>query len=283
MTADSDSSRHAVPTGPAAEPPPVLPALPSGLSGRLVVPIVLNWAGAVLVISAVLGGKLEAYLTRDLPTSQGGLYITVFALTGVLGLPLAMRASHLHGTKRVLGVVCGFGILGNTITVLAPTFTVAVIGHAIAGLYTAVGPLALFATRACFPRRKFPLVLASVLATIGLFVVATNAVAGPVLEAIGWRGSVGCLIVLTAAALLLLRALPNTPARSVNLKDLAVPSRLLDATAPLLVTFGLVKGSAWGWTSPEVLGAVGAGAALGVLLAMRARSLKRRSAVVNAD
>ncbi|WP_406430535.1 MFS transporter [Streptomyces sp. NBC_00631] len=281
MTADSDSTHSAVPTDPAVEPPVVLTLPPGGVSRRLLVASVLNWAGAVLVISAVLGGKLEAYLTRDLPTSQGGLYSTVFALTSVLGLPLAMRASHLHGPKRVLGVVCAFGILGNTITVLAQTFAVALIGHAIAGLYTAVGPLALFATRDCFPRKKFPFVLLSVLATIGLFVVVTNEVSGPLLEAIGWRGSVGCFIALTAVAMLLLKAVPNTPPRDVKLKDLDVPSRLLDATAPLLVTFGLVKGSAWGWTSPEVLGVVGAGAVLGVLLAMRARSVKRRTTALD--
>ncbi|MGW0460763.1 MFS transporter [Streptomyces tendae] len=278
MPAESAPSTPVLIASSDAVPSPTS-ALPShGGFRRFLALFALNWPGIVLVISAVLSGTVQADMVDDLPTSHGGLYTLVFALTSLLGMPLALKASDLHGKKRILGVACVLGIIGNAITLAAPTFMVALLGHAIAGLYTAAGPLSLFAVRDCFPRKRFPIVLLCILAIIGFFVAVTQAVSGALVDTLGWRTSVGCLIVLTVLAMLLLKAVPPVPPREVRFKDLDVPNRILDATSPMLLTLGVIKGGDWGWTSPATLGTIGVGVVLGVILGMRARAAKRRAA-----
>lgn len=236
--------------------------------------LALNWPGMLLVIGAVLAGKIQPALVRDLPTPYDDWYRPVFVLAGLLAVPLAMRAGDVHGRKRALIAVGLFGLGGQIVTALAPTFAVALFGHAVRGFYTPAGPLSMLAMRDCFPRRKFPLVVLCVLLLIGLLVVGTGVASDLIVEALGWRGVVWCLVVLSVLALGLLALAPADDLREVSLRTLDIPGRLLLGGGPMFVMLGVLKGADWGWTSPGVLGAIGIGLVLGVLSWVRARSAR---------
>lgn len=208
MTSNQPPATGSATTDRTAEGP--MAPRPTWLTGprRPLVLLALNWPGVLLVISAVLAGKIQPELVRDLPTAHGGWYTPVFVLVSLLAIPVAVRAGRVHGWKRALVAVVLCGLGGQVVTALAPTFTVALVGHAVTGIYTAAGPLCLLAMRDCFPRRKFPLVVLGVLGVIGLFVAATSAASGVLLATLGWRGVTWCLGALSMLALVLLAVVP---------------------------------------------------------------------------
>lgn len=272
MKSNPPSSPHAASAAPSATIVGPTPA--AGVRKRPLVLLALNWPGMLLVISAVLAGSIQPALVADLSTAHGDWYTLLFVLLSLLVIPLGMKAGEVHGPRRVLLVVAVCGAAGQALTAVAPTFTVALVGHALTALYTPAGPLCLIAMRDYFPRRRFALVVMSILVVIGALVAATNAMSGTLLDAVGWRGASWCLVVLTALALALLVFVPGKPPQRFMLNELDVPERLLHGSVLVLVVLGLLKGGDWGWSSPAVLCTIGGGILLGLLATVRARSAR---------
>ncbi|MGW4026655.1 hypothetical protein [Streptomyces sp. NPDC005009] len=223
-----------------------------------------------MVVCAVSSGKLEPEILADLPASHGDWFSLVFVLATLLGCPAAIRIGELYGKRRAVEVVCAVGVVGQVVTLAAPGFSVALAGHAVAGLYVAVGPVSLFALGDCFPgRRDFVLCVLAVIVMSALTAALTAAVTPSLLDAIGWCGTAALLAGLIAGAALLMRVVPPHPATGVRFREVGLAARLLDGAGPALIVTGLVMGVKWGWTSAFALTTLGAGAACVALLVLR--------------
>ena len=109
--------------------------------------LALNWPGVLLVISAVLAGKIQPELVRDLPNRTPRPIHAGLRPGEPPGHSPRPEAGDVRGRKRaqVAVGVCGLG--GQVVTALAPTFTVTLVGHTVTGLYTPAGPLCLLVMR----------------------------------------------------------------------------------------------------------------------------------------
>ncbi|MFC8086940.1 hypothetical protein [Streptomyces sp. NPDC057340] len=229
-----------------------------------------NLPGLLLVVCAVSSGKLEPRIVADLPTSHPDWFSLTFVLATLLGCPAAIRIGELYGKRRAVEVVCAVGVAGQLVTLAAPGFGVALAGHALAGLYVAVGPVSLFALGDCFPgRRNFVLCVLAVIVMSAATAALTTAVTPALLDAVGWRGMSALLAGLIAVAALLLRTVPRHPATGVRFAEVGLAARLLDGAGPALLVTGLVMGTKWKWGSAFVLTALGVGAGLVALLVLR--------------
>lgn len=234
--------------------------LPEGAFRKWLALFAWNLPGLLLVVCAVSSGKIETGLVGDLPTSHRDWFSMVFLTASLIGFPTAIRIGEVYGRRRSIELVCAVGVLGQLVITAAPSFGVALTGHAIAGLYTALGPVCLFALGDAFPgRRNFALCVLAVIVMSGATAMLTNAVMPSLLEAVGWRGTTGVLAALLVLAAVLMRTVPRYPATGARFSEVGLGNQVLVGAGPALIIVGLVKGLSWGWSSAFVLSALGAG------------------------
>ena len=216
---------------------------------------------------------------RSLGTSVASLswvlngYSIVFA---ALLVP-AGRMSDRNGRKR--GFLSGVAVftLASAACAAAPTVQVLVAAR----LAQAIGaallvPSSLGLLLAAFPVDRRPVAVSRMTA-----VTAASAALGPVLggalAAVDWRLIFLLNVPVGAAAILAgTRMLPVVSKIATPVPDLAGSAAVALSIAAL--SFGLVKGDDWGWTSPRVLSALAACVVLGG--AFLRRSTRHRAPVI---
>ncbi|MEU6537174.1 MFS transporter [Streptomyces sp. NPDC047000] len=246
----------------------------------------LIWPGQLLVVAGIVAANSQPQIAQHFHTTQIAWFSLAFTLATVVATPFAVRLGDMHGKRRVMLVLAAAGLVGDLITVLAPTYPVMVLGRVVGGLYGPVAVLVLAAVRDLFPPRKVTMALGTVAGSVGVLSLLAPLLSGWLLDAFGWRGALWFLVVSTVVAALSLLAVPETPRRAVAGR-LDVTGALLLGGGLALVVFGVGQGSGWGWTSVGAAGAIGAGlAALGLFVAVELRvaapildlrMLKRRS------
>ncbi|WTW92796.1 MFS transporter [Streptomycetaceae bacterium NBC_01309] len=184
-------------------------------------------------------------------------YVIVFA--GLL-IP-AGAVGDRFGRKGALLAGLALFTAGATVSAAAPGVPVLLAGRAITGAGAAlVMPATLsILIHATAPARRPQAIATWTLAT-GIGGLLGNAIGGPVLEYLPWRGLFAVLAPLGAVLFVLTAvALPKVPRTHASLDP--VGSTLL-VTGFLAVLFGIIEGPDLGWTSARVLGAFALGLAL---------------------
>jgi EmrB/QacA subfamily drug resistance transporter len=201
-------------------------------------------------------------------------YAVVFA---ALLVPAARLADH-YGRKRFLlvGVVTFIG--ASAICAAAPSVAVLIAGRAVqAAGAAAIVPASLGLLLPSFPQRQHNLVVGVWSATAALAASAGPPLGG-LLVAVDWRWiflvnlPVGLVTVAVGA-----RVLPEIRAKAdSHLPDpLSIVSLLAAVT---LLTFGLVEGTTWGWSSARLIGVL-AGALVAAAVTIY-RTLRHPNAVI---
>ncbi|NUU26295.1 MAG: MFS transporter [Streptomycetaceae bacterium] len=184
-------------------------------------------------------------------------YVIVFA--GLL-IP-AGAVGDRFGRKGALLAGLALFTLGATVSAVAGSVPVLLAGRALTGAGAALvmpAPLSIL-IHATAPARRPQAIATWTLAT-GIGGLLGNAVGGPILEYLPWRGLFACLAPVGALLLLLAAvALPKVPRTHASLDP--VGSALLVAGF-LAVLFGVIEGPDRGWTSAGVLGGFAVGAML---------------------
>ena len=201
-------------------------------------------------------------------------YAVVFA---ALLVPAARLADH-YGRKRFLlvGVVTFIG--ASAICAAAPSVAVLIAGRAIqAAGAAAIVPASLGLLLPSFPQRQHNLVVGAWAAT-GAVAASAGPPLGGLLVAVDWRWiflvnlPVGLLTIAVGS-----RVLPEIRAKAgAHLPDpLSVVSLLAAVT---LLTFGLVEGSTWGWSSARLITVLSA-AVVSAAITIR-RTMRHPNAVI---
>ncbi|HSP72968.1 MAG TPA: DHA2 family efflux MFS transporter permease subunit [Gaiellaceae bacterium] len=199
----------------------------------------------------------------DLHASIEGLEWTVNAYTltfAVLLLTGAALGDRL-GRRLMLSVGLGLFVVGSAAAALAPSIDALVAARAFQGIGGAiVAPLTLTILSAAVPNEKRGVALGAWGGVTGLAVALGPVVGGAIVSGISWQWifwlNVPIGLVLIPLAL---RRLDETfgPDRALDVPGLAL------ASAGLLgIVWGLVRGNGQGWTSPEIVGSLAAGALL---------------------
>ncbi|HEY7560867.1 MAG TPA: DHA2 family efflux MFS transporter permease subunit [Gaiellaceae bacterium] len=206
---------------------------------------------ALPVIRTDLGASIE-----DLEWTVNA-YTLTFAVFLLTGAALGDR----FGRRRLFVIGLGIFTAASVAAALAPSVEALIIARAAQGLGGAiVTPLTLTILSAAVPADKRGVALGAWGGIGGLAVAAGPLVGGAVVEGISWQWifwlNVPIGLVLIPLAALRLRETYG-PAKHLDLPGLALVS-----TGLLGIVWGLVRGNAVGWSSPEIVGALTVGALL---------------------
>ena len=206
---------------------------------------------ALPVIKADLGASLA-----DLQWMVNA-YTLTFAVLLLTGAALGDR----FGRRRVFTIGVGIFTLGSIAAALAPTVELLNLARAVQGLGGAiVMPLTLTILSAAVPAERRGLALGAWGGISGLAVAFGPLVGGAVVEGVSWQWifwlNVPIGLLLIPLSLTRLSESYGAGGR------LDLPGLGLASVGLFGIVWGLVRGNAQGWTSPEIVVALGGGAAL---------------------
>jgi MFS family permease len=209
--------------------------------------------------SSLIGAS--AALLRDLGATPAQY---AWALSGnlvaaALVTPLAGRFGDMVGQRRVLALSVAVAVVGGIAGAVLPGIGAVIVARVLSGAAGGILPLGLGITRSLSQSR-----VAAVATTVSVGGGMGPVVGGVLTDA----GTYRSLFAATAAALALsgvgiLLLVPRTPPGAPSRPD--VVGLLLLCPTVVLPLLLLSRGTAWGWTSPAVLGCLVAAAAAVVL------------------
>ena len=206
---------------------------------------------ALPVIKADLGSSLA-----DLQWMVNA-YTLTFAVLLLTGAALGDR----FGRKRIFLVGMAIFTGGSAMAALAPSSDMLILARAIQGVGGAfVTPLTLTILSAAVPPERRALALGAWGGIAGLAIAIGPLVGGAIAEGLDWHWifwlnvPIG-LVVMPLAALRLTES--HGPEGRLDLAGLGLISAGL-----LAIVWGVINGNDLGWTSPQVVGTIGAGVAL---------------------
>src|SRR3954451_9650790 len=228
------------------------------------------WAFTITSVAAFMGTLDNLVVTTaltvirvDLGASIEGLERTVNAYTLTFaGLVLTGAAvGDRLGRRLMLTIGLGIFVAGSAAAALAPTVDALVAARALQGVGGAiVAPLTLTILSAAVPQAKRGVALGAWGGIQGLAVALGPVVGGAIVSGLSWQWIFSLNVPIGLVLMpLALRRLDETRGsdRALDLPGLAL------ASAGLLgVVWGLVRGNGQGWSSPEIVVSLVAGALL---------------------
>jgi EmrB/QacA subfamily drug resistance transporter len=216
----------------------------------------------VLATVVAAFSMLQSLVTPALPLIQHDLHtnpatvtwvFTALLLSVSISTPLLGRIGDMAGKERTLLLGLVALAIGCLLAALAPNIGVLIAARVIQGLGGAVFPLSFGIIRDEFPAERVPSVVGVVSAVIaaggGLGIV----LAGPIVEALGWRWLFWIpLIVVSLAAVMVRRYIPESPNRVPGKIDWLAAALLSGWLIALLLP--LSAGRTWGWGSARTVG-----------------------------
>jgi EmrB/QacA subfamily drug resistance transporter len=205
---------------------------------------------AIPVIRVDLGASLEEL---EWMVNAYTLTFAAFLLTGA-------ALGDRFGRKRMFMVGIGIFTAASAAAALAPTADWLIAARAVQGIGGAiVTPLTLTMLSAAVPAAKRGAALGVWSGVAGLAVAAGPLVGGAVVEGLSWQWIFWINVPIGLVLLPLATRLTESygPDKALDLPGLGLASAGL-----LALVWGLVNGNGHGWTSPEIVGAIAAGATL---------------------
>jgi MFS family permease len=198
--------------------------------------------------------------------------LTAWLLSAAIATPILGRVGDMVGKRRTLLVVLAALVLGSLIAATAPTIGVLLIGRVVQGLGGAMFPLAFGIIRDNLPAARVPAAIGALSAIIAVGSGLGTILAGPIVEALGWRWLFWIPLIVTAVAgLLAALVIPESASRSGGRINWLAAVLLAGWLVALLLP--LSEGMVWGWGSPLVIGLfVAAGVLLAAWIAVEVRA-----------
>jgi EmrB/QacA subfamily drug resistance transporter len=228
-----------------------------------------NYRVTFAVLSAAVGAYalLQSLVVPVLTTLQAELHTTQDAVTWVLTAyllsasiftPILGRVGDMIGKERVFVVTLVALAAGSVMAALAPSIGIMIIARVIQGIGGGMVPVAFGIIRDEFPQEKVVGAVGSLASLTAVGAGLGIVLAGPIVNALGWRWLFWLPMIATiAAAIAALVFIPESPVRSPG-RISWLPAILLSAWL-VAVLVALSEGPAWGWGSARVIGLLVAG------------------------
>ena len=202
-------------------------------------------------------------IRKDLGAGIEGLEWTVNAYTLTFAVLLLTGAAlgDRFGRRRMFAIGLAIFTLASAAAALAPSIEVLVAARALQGLGGAIiTPLTLTILSAAVPAEKRGVALGAWGGIGGLAVALGPLVGGAVVSGLSWHWIFWINVPIGLVMIpLALRRLDETRGPSSRLD---LPGLGLASVGLLGIVWGLVRGNGQGWTSPEIVVSLAAGAAL---------------------
>jgi EmrB/QacA subfamily drug resistance transporter len=208
-------------------------------------------ATALTTVRSELGASLE----------QLEWIVNAYVLSFAVLMMTAAAVGDRFGRRRLFAAGLGLFAAASAACAVAPDAGSLIAARALQGAGAAlIMPLALALVSDAFPPAVRPRALGIFTAVVGLSVPIGPVLGGAVVEGVSWPWIfwLNLPIALSLAALALTRLRESFgPPAALDMRGLA-----LVTGAALALVWGLVRGNAAGWASPEVLAALGSGGIL---------------------
>ncbi|MGM0930542.1 MAG: MFS transporter [Actinomycetota bacterium] len=226
-----------------------------------------------VTVSYVMLGLAFPLMASNFETEQVAWVLTATALAGGAFAPVVGKLADAYGKRKLFIIVCGLALAGFILSAVAPTFGLFVLGRAMAGPLSSTIFLGYSLMRDIFPARTLNLGVSISSAGTAFFSIPFPLIASYLLAtSLGFRSLLWVLAAMTMLSIVLvLLSTPETTVRTPSKIDLGGVAMTISWITAILL--GISYGSAWGWTSPGILGLFGAGAV--ILLLWIVYSLKQ--------
>ncbi len=254
------------------------PAYPAPAPVRASRDVLIAYGGIMLTI--LLAALDQTIVATALPQIVGDLegfeqlswIITAYLIASTVTVPVYGKLSDLFGRRPLFVVAIGIFVAGSVLCGLAQTMGQLIAFRALQGVGAGgLIPLSLAAVADLFPPRERGRYQGYIGATWATAAIAGPLVGGTLTDTASWRWIFLVNLPLGLLALVVVvRTMPAPGARGTARIDYAAAALLTSAVTLVLLAV------AWGgaehpWLSAPVLGAAGAGAALGVAFVRRSR------------
>jgi MFS transporter, DHA1 family, inner membrane transport protein len=194
------------------------------------------------VVAGILGPVAKSF---DVSVAAAGQFVTVYSFAYAILAPIMATLTTHWPRRRVLVAGLAVFVLGNILTATQPTFALALLSRAVAGLGGAmVTPTAFAAAAVLVPADRRGLALAIVMAGLS-GAIALGVPIGTLVSRLGdWRLTIWLVAALglfaMAGALLVLPVVPSSPALRLRerLAPLADPRVVTTLAVSFVVNFG---------------------------------------------
>jgi MFS family permease len=229
-----------------------------------------NVTFALLAITAVSYALLQSLVAPALPDIQHALHtsvnsaswvLTAYLLSASIATPLIGRLGDMYGKERLLVAVLVLLCVATTVSALATSLAVMLVGRVVQGAAGGIFPLAFAIVRDEFPRERVAGAVGVLSALAGVGGGAGVVLAGPIVDHLSihylfWLP----LIVLVPGTVAVHRFVPESPVR--------VPGRINWPAAALMsggfaaVLLAVSETPVWHWLSPKTVALLAVGVAL---------------------
>lgn len=229
---------------------------------------------AMVALDALVVAAALTTIRRDFDASiqQLDWTVTAYTLSFAMLMMTAAVIGDRWGRRRTYAAGLGVFTLASAACALAPSVPFLIAARAVQGIGAAVVmPLAIGLLGAAFPPERRGWAVGVFSGLTGLAVLGGPTLGGAVTQGLDWRWIFWINVPFGALTIpLVLSRIPESrgAGRRVDVRGAAVFS-----LAVLAVVWGVVRGGAIGWSSPETTGAFVLGAAaIGVFLAWERRA-----------
>lgn len=226
--------------------------------------IALSFAAAIASLQNTAVVPLLPVLQRELNTSLSGVTwtLTLSLLVGAVSTPLLSRFGDMYGRRRMILGALVLLVIGSVMGALATSLTWLIVARVLQGFVSALIPLSIGVVRDTLPRNQLATGIGVLSATMGFGSGGGMILAGLAsgdFHLVFWITGGISLVAGTVVAFLVRDSAPPVKGRP----DLLGAALLTAWLVALLL--GVSEGGSWGWTSPGVLGLLGAAVVLAVV------------------
>lgn len=232
------------------------------------IPPALRFAAIATSVASI--ALLQNLVIPVIPLIQNGLGVsadaaswtmTAWLIAAAVATPLLGRVGDLAGRRRTFLVVLAVVGVGDIVALLSPDLTTLLLGRILQGVGGALFPLAFGLLRDTLPPARVTGAIGATSAVIGIGGAAGSVLAGPLSDAIGWRGLFALPLAISVIGFVATFAfVPASRTRATGRVNLVSAVLLSAWLVALLVP--LSSGSRWGWASPITIGLFVAAAVL---------------------
>src|SRR5712691_4978505 len=237
------------------------PAEVEGRQHHNVTLAILTLAGTAFALQQTMVIPALPALQRDLHTTTTWVtwVLTVFLLTASVATPILGKLGDQYGKERLLTISLVVFLAGSIGCAAAWNIWSLIAFRALSGAGGAVFPLSFAIIRDEFPREKVGVAIGLVSAVFGVGGGFGIVLSGVIVDNLSWRWLfiVG-VVAIAAAAVLVHRFVPESPVKTPSRVD--VVGATLLSLGLICLLLGLTEGETWNWTSPRILGLLGAAA-----------------------
>jgi EmrB/QacA subfamily drug resistance transporter len=222
---------------------------------------------ALLALAAVSYALLQSLVAPALPDLARALHtsfdsvswvLTAYLLSASIATPVIGRLGDMYGKQRLLVVVLVLLCVATTVSALATSLTVMLIGRVAQGTAAGIFPLAFGIIRDEFPRERVAGAVGVMSALLGVGAGAGLVLAGPIVQNLSYHYLFWLpLVVLLPATVAIHLFVPESPVRVPDRINWAGAMLMSGGLAGVLVTVS--ETPVWGWLSAKtvVVGTLG--------------------------